>query len=90
MEYQHECAQCGRAFTASTSAAITCSTACRSKRWRGATAANAVKAAAELLHRQTAAVIAMTAPGASDADREHYRAELDRIAADAARILPAA
>lgn len=89
--YSLECAApaCGRRFAASHPSARTCSDACRQRFYRERKAIHAA-AAVTLLRRQTAAVVAMTDPSASDAERAHYRSELDSIAAEAARLLPGA
>lgn len=91
MNYPRECAApaCGRSFEASHPSARTCSDACRQRFHRERKASQAT-AAASLLQRQTAAVIGMTNPYATDAERAHYRSELDSIAAEAERILPRA
>ena len=87
--YTFDCAACGRLFGAKRPSARTCSDACRQRLYKERKAAQGVQAAA-LLQRQTAAVIGLTAPGATDAERAHFRAELDAIAAEAARLYPAA
>ncbi|WP_396668139.1 hypothetical protein [Microbacterium sp. R86528] len=88
--YTLTCDSCGGRFEATRADAVTCGSTCRQRRHREQIAARAATAAAALLHRQTAAVVGLTAPGVTDADRAHYRRELDAIAAEAERVLPRA
>lgn len=85
--YRFICEACARPFEASKSTATTCSGACRQRRYAERKAANAVKAAAELLHRQTRAVIAYTATD-DEAECQRLRAVLDDIAREAELAYP--
>ncbi|GAA3625855.1 hypothetical protein GCM10022200_05270 [Microbacterium awajiense] len=87
--YSLVCDSCGRNFDAARPDAVTCGPTCRQRRYREGLAANVVKAATELLHRQTRTVIAFTSTD-DDLERARLRRELDAIAAEAADRWPAA
>lgn len=87
--YSHICASCGRRFQASRPDAETCGVACRQRRSRERAAARAVASAADLLQRQTAAVIALTSTD-DEAERDRLRGVLLDLAAEAERTLPRA